>query len=66
MPEKNALTTENVQIEQVINSNLAKNLALNLRLTPQQIAKANASVLRLMTDEKLEEALLQTVYTRHM
>ena len=54
MPEKNALTTENVQIEQVINSNLAKNLALNLHLTQAQVAKANASVLRLMTDEKLE------------
>lgn len=47
-------TTENIKIEELLNSNLVKNLAQNLQLSRVQIAKANSAVLQMMTDEKLQ------------
>lgn len=47
-------TTENIRIEELLNSGLVKNLGQNLQLSKVQLAKANSAVLQMMTDEKLQ------------
>lgn len=51
----NELTVENASYEVLIRSNLATTLADKLHLSQVQIAKANQSLLTLLTDEKLKD-----------
>ena len=51
--EKAVVSVENANYEQLIKSNMATTLATKLNLSETQIAKANQSLLTLLTDEKL-------------
>lgn len=52
----NELTIENATYETLINSGIANSLAKNLKLTDEQVIKANTSLLTLLTDDKLRGA----------
>ena len=53
MAEQTPMTLENAPYEVLIKSNVAQSMAKNLHLTEVQIAKANQSLLTLLTDPKL-------------